>query len=115
MILASIKFITVFTAIALSTGAVLAQAAPPDAANSPSQNQSTNGPAGTYDATTTQTTIAPNGVQSSTTQNFDKSQSYTSGNGVLSAHTHIETTGPATTSSSTTHSSSQSSSQGENP
>lgn len=102
MILTSVKFVTVFAAIALSTGVVFAQAAPADATNSPSENQSTNGPAGTYGMTTTQTTTAPNGVQSNTTQRFDKSQSYTSGNGALSAHTHIETTGAATTSSSTT-------------
>ena len=35
--------------------------------------------------------------QTDTTQSFDKSQSYTSGNGALTAHTHIETTGPTTT------------------
>ena len=88
---------TVFAAITLAPGAALAQGAAVDAQNSPSQNQSTSGPAGTYDMTTRQTTVAPNGERTDTTQSFDKTQSYTSGNGVLSAHTHIETTGPTTT------------------
>ena len=95
-----LQSLTVCAAIALSAGGALAQGAAVDATNSPSQNQSTNGPAGTYDMTTTQTTVAPNGGQTDSTQSFDKSQSYTSGNGALTAHTHIETTGPTTTTTS---------------
>ena len=87
----------VLAAITLSASGAFAQSPPVDATNSPSQNQSTNGPAGTYDKTTTRTTTAPNGAQTDTTESFDKTQSYTSGNGALTAHTHIETTGPATT------------------
>ena len=86
-----------FAAITLSAGVALGQGAHVDATNSPSQNQSTNGPAGTYDMSTTRSAIAPDGAKTETTQSFDKSQSYTSGNGVLSAHTHIDTTGPTTT------------------
>lgn len=86
-----------FAAITLSTNGALAQNPTVGATNSPSQNQSTNGPAGTYDTTTTRTTVGPNGAQTDTTERFDKTQSYTSGNGALTAHTHIETTGPATT------------------
>ena len=91
------KNAVVFAAVTLSASAALAQSPAVDATNSPSQNQSTNGPAGTYDMTTTRTTVAPNGVQTDTSKSFDKTQSYTSGNGALSAHTHIETTGPTTT------------------
>lgn len=87
----------VFAAVLLSASVALAQSPAVDATNSPSQNQSTNGPAGTYDMTTTRTTVAPNGAQTDTTERFDKTQSYTSGNGALTAHTHIETTGPTTT------------------
>ncbi len=92
--------VTVCAAISLFAGVALAQQAAVDATTTPSQNQSTNGPAGTYGMTTTQTTVAPNGGQTDTTQSFDKSQSYTSGNGALTAHTHIETTGPTTTTTS---------------
>jgi hypothetical protein len=92
-----LKSALALTAIMLSAGAAAAQSPHVDATNSPSQNQSTNGPAGTYDMSTTQTTLAPNGVKSETTQSFDKSQSYTSGDGALSAHTHIDTAGPTTT------------------
>jgi hypothetical protein len=95
--------VTVCAALALPASAALAQQATVDATNSPSQNLSTNGPAGTYDSTTTQTTVAPNGRQTDTTQNFDKSQSYTSGNGALTARTHIETSGPTTTTTTTSH------------
>ena len=78
-------------------GGALAQSPAVDATNSPSQNETTNGPAGTYDMTTTRTTTGPNGAQTDTTERFDKTQSYSSGNGALTARTHIETTGPATT------------------
>jgi hypothetical protein len=92
----------VFAAITLSASGAFAQSPAVDATNSPSQNQSTNGPAGTYDATTTRAVVAPNGAQTDTTESFDKTQSYTSGNGALTAHTHIDTAGPATT-TSTSH------------
>ena len=97
-----VQSLTVCAAISLSAGVALAQGAPVDATNSPSQNRSTNGPAGTYDMTTTVTTVAPDGGQTDTTQSFDKSQSYTSGNGALTAHTHIETPGIETTGTETT-------------
>jgi hypothetical protein len=92
-----LKNAIVFAAVTLSANGALAQSPAVDATNSPSQNQSTNGPAGTYDRTTTRATIAPDGAQTDTSESFDKTQSYTSGNGALTAHTHIETTGPATT------------------
>jgi len=53
--------------------------------------------------TTTRTTAGPNGAQTDTSQSFNKTQSYSSGNGALTAHTHIETTGPATTTDTSTN------------
>ena len=103
MIRTFVKSAAVFAVIALSAGVALAQGVPADATNSPSPNQSTNGPAGTYDMTTTQKHIAPDGTETEATPRFDKSQSYTSGNGALSAHTHIETMGPATETNTTTN------------
>jgi hypothetical protein len=107
MIRTFIKSTAVFAAIALSAGVALAQGVAPlhppvNPASSPSQDQSTNGPAGTYDMNKTTTTVAPDGATTDVTQRFDKSQSYTSGNGALSAHTHIETVGPATNTDTTT-------------
>jgi hypothetical protein len=87
----------VLATVTLSASSALAQSPAVDATNSPSQNQSTNGPAGTYDMTTTRTTVARDGAPTDTTERFDKTQSYTSGNGALTARTHIETTGLATT------------------
>jgi hypothetical protein len=84
-------------AFATMTSGALAQGAPFDATNSTQPNLSTNGPAGTYDATKTRRTIDSNGAATDTTQTFDKSQTYTGGNGALSAKTSIETTGATTT------------------
>jgi hypothetical protein len=92
-----LKDAVVLAGVILSASGALAQSPAVDATNSPSQNQSTNGPAGTYDMTTTRTTVAPDGAQTDTIERFDKTQSYSSGNGALTAHTHIETTGPTTT------------------
>ena len=88
----------VLATVTLSASSALAQSPAVDATNSPSQNQSSNGPAGTYEhMTTTRTTVARDGARTDTTERFDKTQSYTGGNGALTARPHIETTGPATT------------------
>ncbi len=84
-------------AFAMMTGAALAQSANFGATNSPQPTMSTNGPAGTYSATKTQRTIDGNGVETDKTESFDKSQTYTSGNGELSAKTGITTSGSTTT------------------
>ncbi|HXQ52170.1 MAG TPA: hypothetical protein VN802_13830 [Stellaceae bacterium] len=83
--------------LAITTSGALAQGAPLDATNSTQPNLSTNGPAGTYDMTKTRRTIDSSGVTTDTTQTFDKSQTYTGGNGALSAKTSIETSGATTT------------------
>ena len=84
-------------AFAMMTGGALAQGASFDATNSTQPNLSTNGPAGTYDMTKTRRTIDSSGVATDTTETFDKSQTYTGGDGELSAKTSIQTTGPTTT------------------
>lgn len=98
------------TAFTLMASAALAQSPPLDATNSTQPNASTSGPAGTYDMSRTQKSIDGNGVETDKTDTFNKSQSYTSGNGELSAKTSIKTTGStitttppvATTTTSTT-------------
>jgi len=60
-------------------------------------NLSTNGPAGTAVQTKTTKLLYSNGAELQTSRRFKKSQSYTSGNGALTARTHVEVTGPATT------------------
>jgi len=85
------------TAFAMMMGGALAQGASFDATNSTQPNLSTNGPAGTYDMTKTRRTIDSTGVATDTTETFDKSQTYTGGDGALSAKTSIQTTGPTTT------------------
>ena len=85
------------TAFAMMMSGAVAQSPSFDATNSTQPNMSTNGPAGTYDTITTRRTIDSSGAISNTTESFDKSQTYTSGDGALSAKTSIQTTGPATT------------------
>jgi hypothetical protein len=75
----------------VSAGGALAQTAAPE------PNRLTNGPAGSVDASHAGIVVAPSGTATSTTETFKKTQSYTSGNGLLTAKTHIETTGPVTT------------------
>jgi hypothetical protein len=75
------------TAFTLVASAALAQSPPSDATNSTQPNASTSGPAGTYDMSKSQKTIDGNGVETDKTQTFDKSQTYTRGNGELSAKT----------------------------
>jgi len=59
-------------------------------------NFSTNGPPGTYKKNQTRRTLYANGVEVQTTRSFQKSQSYSSGNGELSATTSIKGSGPTT-------------------
>lgn len=82
------------TAFAMMTGAAFAQSPDFNATNSTQPTMSTNGPAGTYDRTKTEQTIDGNGTATHTSESFDKSQTYTSQDGDLSARTHISTTGP---------------------
>jgi hypothetical protein len=84
-------------ALALMTTGAFAQSPSFDATNSTQPTLSTNGPAGTYDATKTEKAIDARGVETDKTQTFDKSQTYTSGNGELSAKTSIGTTSTTTT------------------
>lgn len=85
------------TAFGMMTTAAIAQSPPFDTTNSTQPTMSTNGPAGTYDMTRTQRTIDTGGNQSDTTETFRKSQSYSDGDGALSAKTSISTTGSTTT------------------
>lgn len=84
-------------AFAMMTSGALAQSALFDATNSTQPTMSTTGPAGTYDRTKTRRTIDSTGAETDTTETFSKSQTYTSGDGELSAKSHIRTTGPTTT------------------
>jgi hypothetical protein len=88
-------------ALVLSSGLAAAQSAPFDASNSTQPNMSTNGPAGTYSSQKVQQSVDGNGQISKTTQSFSKSQTYSSGNGALTAHTIIHTSGPTTTTTPT--------------
>ncbi len=82
---------------AMVTSSSLAQSVLFDATNSTQPTMSTTGPAGTYDMTKTRRTIDSTGAETDTTETFSKSQTYTSGDGELSARSHIRTTGPTTT------------------
>jgi hypothetical protein len=74
-------------ALTLMTGGVLAQGVAPDpAATFP------NGPPGNESVTKTQRTIDSDGTVIEKQQNFDKTQTYTSGDGALSAHSTINRT-----------------------
>lgn len=100
------------TVVTMLTSGALAQTPPFDATNSTQPTASTNGPAGTYDTTKTTRTKDATGVETNTIETFNKNQTYTSGNGELSAGTSIKSgttttvTAPppltTTTSSSTT-------------
>jgi hypothetical protein len=48
----------------------------------------TTGPAGSFSETKTDRSVDSNGVEVNKTQSFDKSQSYSSGDGTLNATTH---------------------------
>jgi hypothetical protein len=84
------------TALALMTGSALAQSPALDATNSTEPTMSTTGPAETYDMTKTRRTMDARGVETDTTETFDKSQTYSSGDGQLSAKTSVKTTGSTT-------------------
>jgi hypothetical protein len=84
-------------AFMMMTSGVLAQSVLFDATNSTQPTMSTAGPAGTYDMTKTRRTIDSTGAETDTTESFSKSQTYSSGDGELSAKSHIRTTGPTTT------------------
>lgn len=83
--------------LALTASAAFAQNPPFTATNSTQPNMSTNGPAGTYDTKTTVQTVDASGHATESTKTFDKSQTYSSGNGALRAHTIIRSSGPTTT------------------
>ena len=78
------------TALALLASGALAQTPSFDATNSTQPNPSTNGPAGTYDLTTTVRSNDATGVQTDTTESFGKSQTYTNANGELHARTSVQ-------------------------
>jgi len=84
-------------AFALMTTGAFAQSPSFDTTNSTQPTWSTTGPAGTYDMTKTRRTVDGKGDETSTTKTFDKSQTYTSGAGALSAKTSIGTTSATTT------------------
>jgi hypothetical protein len=75
--------------LALCTGAAFAQTAP-EAAPPGEPTRTTAGPSSSV--TKTQQTIDGRGVETNSTETYDKSQSFTSGNGVLSADTNTKTT-----------------------
>jgi hypothetical protein len=85
------------TAFTLMASAALAQSLPFDATNSTQPNGSTSGPAGTYDMSKSQKAIDGTGVETDKTETFDKSQTYSGGNGELSAKTSIKRTGSSMT------------------
>jgi hypothetical protein len=84
------KLFTALTLAALCTGAAFAQNAP-DAATPAEPTRTTVGPS--TSVTKTQQSIDGRGVERNSTETYDKSQSFTSGNGVLSAKTSTKTTG----------------------
>jgi len=73
--------------LALCIGAASAQT--PEAAGPGEPTRTTVGPS--ISVTKTQKTIDGRGVETNATQSYDKSQSFTSGNGVLNAETKTET------------------------
>jgi hypothetical protein len=77
--------------VASMTGGALAQS------NAPEPTRATNGPAGSVEAARAGIAVDSNGAATGMSETFKKSQSYTDGNGLLTARTHIETTGPVTT------------------
>jgi hypothetical protein len=77
-------------AFGLLTTCAFAQTAAPE------PNRSTNGPAGTVETAHTGIAVDPSGAATGTSDTFKKTQSYTSGDGQLSAKTNIHPTGPAT-------------------
>ena len=83
--------------LALTTSAAFAENPPFSTTNSTQPNMSTSGPAGTYDTKTTRRTVDASGHATATTKSFDKSQTYSSGNGALRARTIIRSSGPTTT------------------
>jgi hypothetical protein len=85
------------TAFTLMASAALAQSPPFDATNSTQPNASTSGPAGTYDISKSQKTIDGKGVETDKTESFDKSQTYSGGNGELSSKTSLKSTGSTKT------------------
>jgi hypothetical protein len=75
----------------LMMGTALAQT------NAPKPTRSTNGPAGTVETAHAGVVVDNAGVTTGTSDTFKKTQSYTSGDGLLTAKTKIQTTGPTTT------------------
>lgn len=54
-------------------------------------------PPANYSVTKTQRTVDANGVERDTTQSYEKTRSYSGGDGVLSSQTQVRTTGQTTT------------------
>jgi hypothetical protein len=84
------KFFAVLTLVALCPGAAFAQNAPETAAPG-EPTRTTAGPS--ISVTKTQQTLDGRGVETKATETYEKSQSFTSGNGVLSTDTKTRTTG----------------------
>jgi len=63
----------------------------------PEPTRAANGPAGTVERAHTGIAVDSTGAAAGTRDTFKKTQSYTSGDGQLSAKTTIQTTGPTTT------------------
>jgi hypothetical protein len=77
--------------IGLMSGSALAQTTAPE------PTRVANGPAGTVEQAHAGIVVDSTGAATGTSDTFKKTQSYTSGDGQLSARTKIQTTGPTTT------------------
>ncbi len=78
-------------ALLLMTGGALAQTP------APQPNRVTNGPAGTVETAHAGITVDGAGQATGESDTFKKTQTYTSGDGQLSAKTKMQTTGPTVT------------------
>jgi hypothetical protein len=81
-------WIAATVALAMTAGGALAQT------NAPEPTRATNGPAGSVESAHAGIVVDSSGAATGTSDTFKKTQSYTNDNGQLSAHTHIQTTGP---------------------
>jgi hypothetical protein len=80
-------WVTSTLALVMMTGGAPAQTAAPEA------TRSTNGPAGTVETAHTGVVVDGTGAATGSSDTFKKTQSYSSGDGQLSARTSITTTG----------------------
>ena len=74
-------------------GVAVAQTAAPE------PTRATNGPAGTVERAHAGIAVDGSRAATRTSDTFKKTQTYTNGDGQLSAKTHIQTTGPVTSTS----------------